>query len=178
MHMAISQAAKWKIVMSANYTRCRIEPPEITNADYSTNAVIAAQRFFDNASLNSAIMDMPKTPQSLAELFDRILPEDDAVVRKKMFGYPAAFVNGNLFTGLHGEAVIVRLGPEKREELLSHPGAGQFEPMPGRPMREYVRIADEMLKDEAEVKRWIGQAHEFVSALPAKEAKPKKPRKK
>ena len=29
--------------------------------------------------------------------------------RRKMFGYPAAFVNGNMFAGLHESGLVLRL---------------------------------------------------------------------
>jgi TfoX/Sxy family transcriptional regulator of competence genes len=53
-----------------------------------------------------------------------------------MFGYPAVFVNGNLFAGLHQENFILRLSEAHRTALCSQHGAQLFEPMPGRRMRE------------------------------------------
>ncbi len=48
-----------------------------------------------------------KSPQALVQLFDRVLPESPNVERRKMFGYPCAFVNGNMFAGLFAKQMFV-----------------------------------------------------------------------
>ena len=60
-------------------------------------------------------------------LFRTILESE----RRKMFGYPCAFVAGNLFTGLHQENVIVRLAERDRVAAIGTEGARLFEPMSG-----------------------------------------------
>jgi len=45
-----------------------------------------------------------KVPAELAAAFDAALPPAVDVERRKMFGCPTAFVNGNLFAGLHEDA--------------------------------------------------------------------------
>ncbi len=74
-----------------------------------------------------------KSPDVLIEKFSKIVPQDPRVERRKMFGYPAAFVGGNLFMGLHQEALILRLSDEDRASFLTIEGASVFEPMRGRP---------------------------------------------
>jgi len=44
-------------------------------------------------------MEWRKSPQHLIETFNSVVP-GPPVVPRKMFGYPAAFVNGNLFMSL------------------------------------------------------------------------------
>jgi hypothetical protein len=90
-----------------------------------------------------------------------------------MFGYPAAFVNGNMFAGLHQESVVVRLSEPERAEALSV-GASLFEPMPGRPMREYVVVPPAEVEDGERLSGWLDLAFRFVAAMPVKEAKPRK----
>jgi len=53
-----------------------------------------------------------------------------------MFGNISAFVNGNMFAGLFGNDLFVRLSKESRKELLEKQGASLLEPMKGRPMKE------------------------------------------
>ena len=55
-----------------------------------------------------------KSPGDLVALFYGALLDDPRVERRQMFGYPCAFVGGNLFTGLHQESVIVRLAEGDR----------------------------------------------------------------
>lgn len=120
-----------------------------------------------------------KSSQSLIDLFDTVVPDDPRLERRKMFGYPAAFVNGNMCMGLHQENFIVRLAPLDRDEIKASHGALPFEPMKGRAMREYVSLPEDILTDEHQLKEWIARSFSFVSAMPPKEKKPrKKPAKK
>jgi TfoX/Sxy family transcriptional regulator of competence genes len=80
-----------------------------------------------------------KTPPELAAKFDRAAPKDPKVVRKPMFGYPALYLNGNMFAGTFQDKVVARLSEPERTRSLKA-GAKQFEPMPGRPMKEYVVV--------------------------------------
>lgn len=98
------------------------------------------------------------------QLFEALAPGD----RRKMFGYPCSFERGQLFCGLFADGLFVRLGDAERAELLAAPGARQFEPMPGRPMREYAVLPARMLEDEAAVERWMRRAQEFAQGLPEK----------
>ena len=59
-----------------------------------------------------------------------------------MFGNFAGFVNGNMFLRVFGEAVFVRLDERHRAALLDEPGTAVFEPMSGRPMKEYVSFPE------------------------------------
>jgi TfoX/Sxy family transcriptional regulator of competence genes len=123
-------------------------------------------------------MKFAKSPSWLVELFDALQPEVGGD-RRSMFGYPCAFENGQLFTGLFGDRLFVRLGEEDRAQLLGEKGAAPFAPMKGRPMREYVVLPEGMLEDEEAVKGWMGRGLRFARSLPArvkKRAGKKKPR--
>ena len=39
--------------------------------------------------------------------------------KKFMFGAPTYFLNGNIFTGIHGDTIIIRLSEKDRKEILS-----------------------------------------------------------
>jgi TfoX/Sxy family transcriptional regulator of competence genes len=123
-------------------------------------------------------MDWQKSPDSLIQSFAEAVPAAPTIERRKMFGYPAAFVGGNLFASLHGNDVVVRLSDEARASLLSQPGARIFEPMAGRPMREYVVVPPSIVADQSSLRDWIDRAFQFVAAMPPKEPKQPKPAKK
>ncbi|WXG47581.1 MAG: TfoX/Sxy family protein [Candidatus Atabeyarchaeum deiterrae] len=36
---------------------------------------------------------------------------------RKMFGYPAYFINGNMFVGIHGDSLFIRLSKPDIEEI-------------------------------------------------------------
>jgi len=94
--------------------------------------------------------------------------------KRMMFGGPAYFVNGNMFAGVHGEQLLVRLDPDDKAELLAAGQASPFEPMPGRPMREYVTLAEAVWEDQNELGEWLGRSFAFAASLPVK--KPKEPK--
>ncbi len=111
-----------------------------------------------------------KPSEELIQTFEQVTPGPPATPRK-MFGFPAAFVNGNMFMGLHQEDMILRLPEDARAELLKIEGAHIFEPMPGRPMREYVVVPPVLLKDRVKLAAWAERALEYGSSLPPKSKK-------
>jgi TfoX/Sxy family transcriptional regulator of competence genes len=120
-------------------------------------------------------MKWRKSPPELIDLFAAIMPGAPAEQRK-MFGYPAAFVNGNLFMGLFQDDLTLRLPESQREKLLAGGKVKAFEPMPGRPMREYVAIPDALARDRKELARWVADSLEYGASLKPK-SKAKKPAK-
>jgi TfoX/Sxy family transcriptional regulator of competence genes len=82
-----------------------------------------------------------KSSAELVSRFDACLPSAAGVERRQMFGYPGAFVNGNLFAGLHEQRLVLRLSEAERARLQQQPNAGPFTVM-GRSMREYAAITD------------------------------------
>ena len=83
-----------------------------------------------------------------------------------MFGRPAAFVGGRMFASLHRESMVVRLAPTELAAFLALPGAGPFEPMPGRPMTRYAVVPGLILMDEPLLPDWLGRALAFTRGLP------------
>jgi TfoX/Sxy family transcriptional regulator of competence genes len=115
-----------------------------------------------------------KSPSELIVRFHAVLPNDPAVERRQMFGYPCAFVNGHMFTGLHQENMIVRLNDADRARLLNLPGSGIFEPMPGRPMREYGIVPPAVIADDRAVAKWLKLGLDYLKSIPPKQKKAKK----
>jgi TfoX/Sxy family transcriptional regulator of competence genes len=115
-----------------------------------------------------------KSPQHMIDLFDEVVPKDSRIERRKMFGYPAAFLNGHLFAGLHQENFILKLSPADREKLRTEQDARVFEPMPGRAMREYLVLPEEVLSERRVLSAWIKRSTVYVSTMPPKPGKAKK----
>ena len=90
---------------------------------------------------------------------------------RKMFGYSCVFANGHMFAGLHEAGMVLRLPEEQRAEFLRLKGAKQFEPMPGRVMREYVVVPKVLLNAPQQLRAWVEEALAYVSSLPAKPKK-------
>lgn len=90
-----------------------------------------------------------------------------------MFGYPAVFVNGNMFAGLVRDKMILRLGMADVEKFLELPGATPFIAMGGRRMKQWVVVPAAMLKSQRALKPWLGRALAHARSLPAKVSKPR-----
>lgn len=117
-------------------------------------------------------MKLRKSPEALVAIFDEAMPEPPAT-KRKMFGFPAGFVNGNMFMGLFEDSMILRLAPESREELIQVHGGKLFAPMAGRVMKEYVVLPDAILRDRHELSSWVGKALVYGESLVPKAAKAK-----
>jgi TfoX/Sxy family transcriptional regulator of competence genes len=108
------------------------------------------------------------SPATLVERFDAVAGRHPAAQRRKMFGYPALFVGGNLATSLYSDRWVVRLTPAATDELLAVPGAEPFSPMPGRTMRGWAQLPREMVDDDATLDAWVARAIAFAASLPPK----------
>ena len=114
-----------------------------------------------------------KSSPELLTLFAALAPKNPSVEQKKMFGYPCCSLNGNLFAGSHQQHILFRLDEPSRTELLRNPNASIFEPIPGRPMKDYVALSDPLSADRRTLKKWMARALDYASRLPKKQKKAK-----
>ncbi len=119
-------------------------------------------------------MKWEKSPPELVEKFNTFVPEKADVEKRKMFGYPCSFINGNMFMGLYEKNMFLRLSEKDREEFLKLDRAGPFEPVTGRPMKQYVVIPPWLIEDKKELSLWIERSYEYASNLPPKKKRKKK----
>jgi len=119
-------------------------------------------------------MKLRKSPQALVATFDEVMPGPPAT-KRKMFGFPAGFVNGNMFMGLFEDHMILRLPAELKEELIQRHGAKPFAPMPGRVSKEYVALPESMIRDSQRLSSWVAKALVYGESLqPKTKSKAKK----
>jgi hypothetical protein len=123
-------------------------------------------------------MKWEKPSQAIVETFEKSLPWDERIERKTMFGMPCAFVNGNMFCGVFMKGIMVRLGPGQRENWIKQRNAKLFEPMPGKPMKEYIEPPATLLKNDSQLRALITESFEFALSLPPKLKKKAAPKKK
>lgn len=113
-------------------------------------------------------MQMPKASdeekQRFRELIAAVGERVPEVEVKPMFGQLGAFVNGNMFAGLFGSDLGVKLA-EPDAAVLAASGGGPFGPSE-RPMSGYLT-----LPADADAADWIGRAVANVGALPPKAPK-------
>lgn len=116
-------------------------------------------------------MEFEKRSQAVIDAFDAVVPPPP-VERRKMFGMPACFINGNMFAGVYGRQIMLRLSETDREKLLRN-GGEPFAPM-GRAMREYVCVPTAYVGQPAKLRAWMKKAQAFGESLPPKQPKPRK----
>ena len=109
-------------------------------------------------------MKMPKATEADKDRFRRLIEsiaDVPGVEVKPMFGQLGAFVNGNIFAGLFGGAIGVKLDQDAGAELQAI-GGGPFGPEE-RPMGGYTTIPD-----GADAEAWTGRAAAHAATLPPK----------
>ena len=112
--------------------------------------------------------DWKNVPPELAARFLAALPDAANVERRQMFGCPCAFVNGNMFAGLHEDRLIVRLPDEAAQRPCV---------IMGRTMKQYALFPDAVRLTPTAMAQWVQRGHAFTSTLPAKVKKAVKPAK-
>jgi hypothetical protein len=93
-------------------------------------------------------------------------------VRSTMFGCPVFTLHGRIVAGVFGDSVFLHLSPSGCAAIrAANDEVAPFEPIAGRPMREYVVIPDSMCERGEVFTHWLEQALEYAAWLPPKEPK-------
>ncbi len=105
-----------------------------------------------------------------AKIADRLrglLANRTNVVEKRMVGGLSFVVNGHMCCGVAGSALMVRVGPDGRDQALTEPHVRPME-MGGRPVRGFVLIDPEGFSADAALAAWVRRGLDFIESLPAK----------
>lgn len=91
------------------------------------------------------------------------------VTERKMFGGLAFLVAGNMSVAASGQGgLLVRVDPDDMDALLAEPGAAEFD-MGGRgPMKGWLRVSADAVRDDDALARWVQRAVTYARSLPAK----------
>jgi TfoX/Sxy family transcriptional regulator of competence genes len=100
----------------------------------------------------------------LADRVRRALASRTGVTEKRMFGGLAFLLRCKMFCGIAKGALMVRVGPQKYEELL---GRRHVRPMDftGRPLTGYVYVDPPGLGGEKALREWVERGASFVETL-------------
>jgi TfoX/Sxy family transcriptional regulator of competence genes len=90
------------------------------------------------------------------------------VEEKKMFGGLCFMVNDKMCVGVEAERLMVRLDPEKYDDVIEMEGCRPMD-FTGKVMKGYVFVDADVLTTKKKLEFWIGLALEFN-----KRAKPSK----
>jgi hypothetical protein len=105
--------------------------------------------------------------EALADRIRKGLSRKQGITEKKMFGGIGFLLNGNMCVGVWKESLIVRLDPDNTDDALKEPFVKEFD-ITGRPMKGWVLVGPEGIRDDGQLKDWIGRAGKFVGKLPKK----------
>ena len=115
-----------------------------------------------------------KAPEEL-QTFIQSLVKTVECEKRPMFGYPAFFINRNLFAGLFQDKLFLRLSPDQVIVLKQRfPTISNLEPMPGRPMKDYFVIPEALYRDSTIIPRVVRECAAYCSTLAPKAAKARK----
>lgn len=119
-------------------------------------------------------MEMPKASDADKARFRSLVPDLPEVVIKPMFGNLGVFVNGNMFAGLFGPTIGVKLSKADEAALESTERTVPFGPAE-RPMAGWTGLPEtwsgEGDGDEARARAWMEKAFDHVAGLPPKAPK-------
>ena len=105
--------------------------------------------------------------EALAERIHRGLARRKNVEERKMFGGVGFLVKGNMLVGVWKDSMIVRLGHDKFDDVLGEPHVREFD-ITGKPMKGWIMVEPDGLKDDDQLKDWMQRAIKFVKTLPKK----------
>lgn len=117
-------------------------------------------------------MKIPKPGEDDKQFFRSLIPGGAGIEIKPMFGNLGAFVNGNMFAGLFGPDVGVRLDDAGHGELAVIEGSGPFGPAE-RSMTGYLALPAVWRASPDVAASWVERALEHVRSMPPKVKKPK-----
>jgi TfoX/Sxy family transcriptional regulator of competence genes len=113
-------------------------------------------------------MKWSKAPNELISFLAEIT-RDINCQPKKMFGYPAYFINNNMFICAFQDSLIIRLSEKDKAKVLKqYKNIIEFEPMSGRVMKEYVEIPETLYRDKTAFPKILNMSVKYVSSLPPK----------
>jgi TfoX/Sxy family transcriptional regulator of competence genes len=119
-------------------------------------------------------MKMPRPSEESKAALARVMPDGPGITVKPMFGQMSGFVNGNMFIGIFGDELILRL-PEEEIARVKTSGGRDFEPVAGHKMGGYVVFGGAWKSKPP--RELIDRALDHARNLPAKKPT-KKPKKK
>jgi TfoX/Sxy family transcriptional regulator of competence genes len=121
-------------------------------------------------------MQIPRASDKAKDAFRALIPAAPGIEIKAMFGNLGASVNGNMFAGIFGTAIGVRIVDDAdRAALAAVEGTGVFGPAE-RPMVSYIALPADWTRTPELAITWIERALTQVGALKAKTPKPKAPK--
>ncbi len=105
--------------------------------------------------------------ERLADRVRTVLADQSGLTERQMFGGIGFMLHGNVCSGVIGEDLIVRVGPDAYDAALRRPGAREFD-FTGRPMTGWVFVEGTKLRTARALSPWVARGVTFARSLPRK----------
>jgi TfoX/Sxy family transcriptional regulator of competence genes len=105
--------------------------------------------------------------EALADRVRDVLARRRGIREKKMFGGLSFLTRGNMFCGVTGDDLMVRVGPEAHRGALAQPHARPMD-FTGKPMKGYVFVAPAAFASAPELLAWVERGLDYGKTLPPK----------
>jgi hypothetical protein len=106
----------------------------------------------------------------LANRVRKILEKIDGLSEKKMFGGICFLINGNMALGLVNDDLMIRVGSDSYEKILSQPHVRKMD-FTGKPLKGFLYVGPKGTESDNYLKKWVLIGVEFAISLPAKNKK-------
>jgi TfoX/Sxy family transcriptional regulator of competence genes len=107
--------------------------------------------------------------EELAHRTRELLGGQAGLTEKPMFGGLAFLLHGNMSVAVSSQGgLLVRVAPERSEEMISKPHASLMQMGSRSPMKGWIRVAPEGLRTKRELAAWVKRGTAYSSALPPK----------
>ncbi|MFC7357134.1 TfoX/Sxy family protein [Jejudonia soesokkakensis] len=83
-----------------------------------------------------------------------VIPWTSHITEKKMFGGHCMLYKGKMCVGETKERLMVRVIPEKMEEIIKRPHVRPMD-FTGKPMKEFIFVQKEGFDTEEKLQHWI-----------------------
>lgn len=104
----------------------------------------------------------------LADRIRAVVRGEPGLTERRMFGGHAFLLRGNMVVCASSQGgLLLRVDPAEADALLDEPQVGRFE-MRGRPMSSWLRVDADVVRNDADLERWVRLGVTYTRSLPPK----------
>ena len=106
--------------------------------------------------------------EDLANRIRELIGARKDLAEKKMFGGLAFLVGGNMAVSASGQGgILLRVDPQRSDSIVASSKA-EVAIMRDRPMPGWLRVADEDVRTQRQLAKWVKLGVDYAASLPAK----------
>ena len=105
--------------------------------------------------------------EALAQRVRGVLQDELGVTERKMFGGLCFMLRGNMCGGIMGDALLLRVGRERYQEVLAQPHTRPMD-FTGRPMKGFICVDPDGVATDDTLREWLQWGIAVAGSLPPK----------